>query len=124
MIEALRLGRTARLRARATAGIVVALTAPVDAISATEIRAGGALEVTVSGFAGMLAHGGDLAQQREDPELADGLDFSTDTELHVLARARDAELGLDYGATIELEADTDETFNADETWIFLRSGCG
>ena len=86
--------------------------------------AGGALELTITGYAGMLAHGGDLDQQREDPELSDGLDFSNDTEVHVLARGRDEATGLEYGATIELEADTDEIVNTDETWIFLRGGWG
>ena len=91
---------------------------------AAEVRAEGGLELTITGFAGMLAHGGDLAQQREDPDLGDGLDFSNDTEVHVLARARDGELGLDYGATIEFEADTDEVVNTDETWLFVRGGWG
>lgn len=100
------------------------LAPSVGGAAAAEVGAGGGLELTLSGFAGMLAHGGDLAQQRADPEFADGLDFSTDTEVHVVARARAEELGLDYGATIEFEADTNEVVNTDEVWLFLRGGWG
>ena len=71
----------------------------------------------------MLAHGGDLDEQREDPDTR-GLDFSNDTEVHVLARGKSEERGLEYGATIEFEADTDEIVNTDETWLFLRGGWG
>jgi hypothetical protein len=92
--------------------------------NAAELRGGGALELTIAGFAGMNAHGGDLDHQREDAELGRSLDFSNDTEVHVLARARDVATGLDYGATIEFEADTDEIVNTDETWLFLRGGWG
>ena len=40
---------------------------------------------------------------------ARGLDFRNDTEVHVLARGKREETGLEYGATIEFEADTNET---------------
>ena len=122
MTEVFGVSRATRRGVGLVMGVATGLAGVAGVSNATEISAGGALEVTVTGFAGMLAHGGDLAQQREDPDLADGLDFSNDTEVHVLARARDAELGLDYGATIEFEADTDEVINTDETWIFLRGG--
>ena len=41
----------------------------------------------------------------------------------MLARVRTPR-GLDYGATIEFEADTDETVNSEETWLFVRGGWG
>lgn len=91
---------------------------------AAEIRPGGDLELTISGFAGFLAHGGALDNQREDPEISNGLDFSNDTEVHVLARAEDEEAGLEYGATIEFAADTNDEENTDETWVFVRGGWG
>ena len=59
-----------------------------------------------------------------DPDLSRGLDFRNDTEVHVLARGKSEQTGLEYGATIEFEADTNQTFNTDETWIFLRGGWG
>jgi hypothetical protein len=105
-------------------GVYMSLGHGVGSGRAAEFGAGGALDLTLAGFVGMLAHGGDLARQRTDPDLADGLDFSNDTEFHVLARARAGELGLDYGATIEFEADTDTAINTDEAWIFLRGGWG
>jgi len=52
------------------------------------------------------------------------LDFSNDTEVHVLARAKDERSGMEYGGTIEFEADTNRTDNTDETWIFLKGGWG
>ena len=55
---------------------------------------------------------------------ARGLDFRNDTEVHVLARGKSEETGLEYGATVEFEADTNQTLNTDETWIFLRGGWG
>jgi outer membrane protein OmpU len=52
------------------------------------------------------------------------LDFSNDTEVHILARGKDEKSGTEYGATIEFEADTNRTDNTDETWVFLRGGWG
>jgi hypothetical protein len=92
--------------------------------AAAGVQGGGPLELTISGHVGVLAHGGNLDNQREDPDLSTGLDFSTDVELHLLARGEDERTGIEHGATIELEADTNETANADETWIFLRGGWG
>ena len=38
--------------------------------------------------------------------------------------AKDEQTGLEYGATIEFEADTNNTTNTDETWIFVKGGWG
>ena len=43
---------------------------------------------------------------RSTPTLSRGLDFRNDTEVHVIARGKSEETGLEYGATIEFEADT------------------
>ena len=56
--------------------------------------------------------------------MSRGLDFRNDTEVHVIARGKSEESGLEYGATIEFEADTNTHLNTDETWIFLRGGWG
>ena len=58
------------------------------------------------------------------PTRRRGLDFRNDSEVHVLARAKSEETGLEYGATVEFEADTNQTLNTDETWVFLRGGWG
>jgi outer membrane protein OmpU len=105
-------------------GFCLAGSGAPGAAGEAEVRGGGALELTVTGFVGVLAHGGALDEQREDPDYSRGLDFSNDTEVHVLARGRSEEHGLEYGATVEFEADTDETFNTDETWLFLNGGWG
>jgi hypothetical protein len=87
------------------AGSLIGISRPAEA-TAAEILAGGPLELTVSGFVGTLAHGGALDNQRQDPDLSTDLDFSTDTEVHVLARGEDEETGIEYGGTVEFEADT------------------
>jgi Gram-negative porin len=111
-------------RAALAVGAGLLVGAPAAGGRAAEVGAGGPLELTITGSAAFLASGGELAQQREDPELSDGLDFSTDTEVHILARARDEELGLDYGATLEFEADADDDGSTDETRLFVRGGWG
>jgi outer membrane protein OmpU len=94
---------------------------------------GGALSISLSGFARFLVAYGDLDKK---PNLAavpndaaafndlSTFDFRNDTELHILVRGRDDRTGLEYGGTVEFEADTNRTDNTDETWIFLRGGFG
>lgn len=108
------------------AGVVVAtlLATASGPASAADVRSAGALDIELSGFAGMRAHGGALDDQQGDPDLSRGLDFSNDTEIHVIVRRRDDDRGLDYGATVELEADTNVTRNADESWLFVRGAWG
>ena len=93
-------------------------------VAAAEVKPGGALDLTITGFLRAEAFGGEQDDLHLDPDLARGLDFRNDTEVHVLARAKSEEYGLEYGATIEFEADTNSTFNTDETWLFLRGGWG
>jgi len=91
---------------------------------AAEVKPGGALDLEITGFARFEAVGGEQDDLTLDPDKARGLDFRNDTEVHVLARGKSEEIGLEYGATIEFEADTNSTFNTDESWIFLRGGWG
>ena len=100
------------------------LVAVPSSLEAAEVAPGGALDVTLSGFARFLATGGDWDATQLDPDLSRELDFQNDTEVHVIARAKDEQTGLEYGGTIEFEADTNRTDNADETWIFVRGGFG
>ena len=92
--------------------------------SATEVRPGGAIDLTVTGFARFRAHGGQLDDARQDKEFSRRLDFSNDTEVHILARTRDTQTGLQYGAIIEFQADTNEQLNTESTWIFVRGSWG
>jgi outer membrane protein OmpU len=91
---------------------------------AAEARPGGALDVTVSGFVRFLATGGDIDNARLDDTISTGLDFLNDTEVHAVLGGRNDATGLEYGGKVELEADTSAEANADETWLFLRSGWG
>jgi outer membrane protein OmpU len=92
--------------------------------AAAEVKAGGALDITITGFAYFRFHGGEIDDARLDNSFSRNLDFSNDTEVHILARGKDEQSGTEYGATIEFEADTNQTFNTDETWIFLKGGWG
>src|SRR5829696_4682533 len=83
-----------------------------------------ALDLTITGFLRTEAGGGKQDDLNLDPSFARGLDFRNDTEVHLLARGKSEQTGLEYGGTVEFEADTNETLNADETWVFLRGGWG
>ena len=83
------------------------------------VLAGGALNLTIDGLTYVRAHGGDLDRARLDRSYGRDLDFSTDFEVHVHADGQDERTGLDYGVTIEIEADTSNSDNADETWIYV-----
>jgi predicted porin len=107
-----------------SAVIGVGLVGMSGAARAAEVTPGGALDLTLTGFLRFEAFGGEQDDLQLDDTLARGLDFRNDTEVHVVARAKDEATGLEYGATIEFEADTNSTLNTDETWIFLRGGWG
>lgn len=104
--------------------VIGAGLAGIGASKAAEVRPGGRLSLTLSGFAAFQAHGGALDDQREDPDLSTGLDVSTDTELHLVLRGKDDATGLDYGGTVEVEADTNAARNTEESWLFVRGGFG
>lgn len=110
-------------------GVMLATTAaigllpPAGAIAA-EVGAGGALDLTITGFIRTEAGGGQQDDLQLDADTARGLDFRNDTEVHVLATGKSDETGLEYGATIKFEADTNEDLNTDETWLFIRGGWG
>ena len=111
------LGTTALIAAGLATG------APTSAEAAT-VSPGGALDLTITGFARFRAHGGDIDNARLDERFSRDLDFSNDTEVHVVGRGRDDATGVEYGMTVEFEADTNVTVNTDETWIFVRGGFG
>jgi predicted porin len=59
-----------------------------------------------------------------DVDLPDrGYDIVTDTEIHFNFRG-EADNGLKYGATVELEVDQGGTNNADEVWTWLEGNWG
>lgn len=102
-------------------GLVAAVP---SSLAAAEIAPGGALDITLSGFARFLVNGGDTDEFLLDNGVSSGLDFFNDTEVHFNLRGTDETTGVQYGGTIEFEADTNATTNTDETWIFLRGGFG
>lgn len=113
-------GTMSRLGPYVLAG-ACALVAP--AVSAAEIAPGGKLDVAIGGFARFLYGFGDLRERTGD-RATGSHDAKNDTEVHVRVTGKDGATGLEYGATIELEADTNRTGNADETYVFLKGAFG
>ena len=108
----------------ALAGVAMLGTVAALPAAAAEVTPGGALNLELTGFARFEAFGGEQDDLALNSDRARGLDFRNDTEVHVIARGKSEESGLEYGATIEFEADTNNDLNTDETWIFLRGGWG
>jgi hypothetical protein len=93
---------------------------------AQQVKPGEALNITISGFARFLVAAGDL---RDKPNLdcypdCSSFDFRNDTEVHFIITGRHNQTGIEYGGTVEFEADTNRTDNTDESWIFVRGGFG
>jgi outer membrane protein OmpU len=107
---------------RLLALVVSSALALPGSISAAEINPGGALDLTISGFARFLVGYGNL-EDKFDDNLS-SFDFFNDTEVHVTLRGVHEPTGLEYGGTVEFEGDTNATANTDETWLFLRGGFG
>jgi outer membrane protein OmpU len=116
------------------AGVLGVGAAPGTA-SAAEVLPGGALNITLSGFARFRVTGGQLDNQYNQGKgtpggpplrnaLTTGVDFSNDYEFHVLVSGKHDATGLEYGAHMEFEGDTDSSFNTDEEWLWLRGGFG
>src|SRR5262245_1675309 len=111
-----------RIFRSAVVALLIALGAFLRSAEAVEVKAGGALNITISGFARTLAAYGDLDKKGRnsfltsiprggDPQDISNFDFLNDTEVHILVRGEDENTGLQYGATIELEADTSTAFD-------------
>jgi hypothetical protein len=107
----------------ALVGAGAMMSAPQTAHAAA-VLPGGALDITLSGFIYMRAHGGDLDSARLNDAVSRDLDFSNDTEVHVTARGKHDATGIEYGGEVQFETDTNTTHNTDETWLFLRGGFG
>jgi predicted porin len=130
---------------------VLGVGAP-SAASAVEVLPGGALNITLSGFGRFRVHGGQLDNQYNlghvpgtagtpatvvggvvvpgtaavpaQPGLTTGVDFSNDYEFHVLVSGKHDATGIEYGAHMEFEGDTNHTEQTDEEWLWLRGGFG
>jgi hypothetical protein len=95
--------------------VAAAAALGTDRAMAAEVRAGGYPDLTLTGYVRFLAYGGQLDDARQNGRYSRSPDFLNDTEFHVVAQGRSEETGIDYGATVELEADNDETLDTDET---------
>ena len=105
--------------------------AGAPSVAAAEVLPGGALNITLSGFGRFRVHGGQLDNQYNNghvpgvaPGLTTGVDFSNDYEFHVLIGGRHDATGIEYGAHMEFEGDTNHNENTDEEWLWLRGGFG
>lgn len=91
---------------------------------AAEVRAGGALDIEISGSLRTIASYGDLDEVYLDEEISTGLDFFNDTSITFTAKGKHDRSGLEYGAVIELEGDTNVLESTDETWVYVEGGWG
>jgi len=64
---------------------------------AAEVKPGGALNLSIEGFARFEVGGGEQNDLNLDNSFARGLDFINDTEVHVLAHGRSEQTGLESG---------------------------
>ena len=103
MLRKILLGTTA------VVGAGMAVVASPSSARSAEVLPGGYPDIELTGFARFEAFGGEQDDRALDPNLSRGLDFRNDTEVHVIARGKSEESGLEYGATIEFEADTNNT---------------
>lgn len=104
-------------------GTTALLTAgALSTVEAAEVKPLGALDINIGGFARWYAFVGDLKEKTQTK--SGSYDFRTDTEVYVYVRGTDEATGLEYGANIELEADTNTTANADEMFVFIRGNFG
>ena len=81
------------------------------------------IEVSVGGFARWAVAFGDLGDVVGATNRR-SLYFRNDTEVFVTFRGKDDATGTEYGAKIELEADTNALANADETWLWIKGSWG
>lgn len=65
-----------------------------------------------------------MDNQCQDPDLSTELDFGNDVEMYLNLNGEDEATGLEYGATVELDADTNTTENTYETWVYLSGSWG
>jgi len=116
-IKKLLLGTSALLGAG-----LLATASPASAQQGPTVSPGGKLNVSVSGFARFLWVAGDVKERFGGKQSSS--DFRNDTEVHIIARGKDESTGIEYGATVEFEADTNQKDNTDETWIFVKGAFG
>jgi outer membrane protein OmpU len=101
---------------------LLATASPASAQQGPTVSPGGKLNVSVSGFARFLWVAGDVKERFGGKQSSS--DFRNDTEVHIIARGKDESTGIEYGATVEFEADTNRNDNTDETWVLLKGTFG
>ncbi|MCS6878768.1 MAG: porin [Geminicoccaceae bacterium] len=110
----------------ATSALVAASTVlvvpSVEAQPAPKVGPVGKLDISIGGFSRFLWALGDVKAKTGAQNASS--DFRNDTEVHIVARGKDESTGIEYGATIEFEADTSRTDNTDETWLLLKGVFG
>lgn len=116
-IKKLLLGTSALLGAG-----LLATASPASAQQGPTVSPGGKLNVSVSGFARFLWVAGDVKERYGGQQSSS--DFRNDTEVHIIARGKDESTGIEYGATVEFEADTNRNDNTDETWVIVKGPFG
>lgn len=116
-----------RSSALACAGAVAygaAALAGAPAARAAEVKPLGALDINIGGQLRWYSFFGNLKDKAGGDQNAGTYDFRTDNEVFVYIRGKDEATGLEYGGNIELEADTNNSSDADEAYVFVRGKFG
>lgn len=111
------------LRHSALAGAAVLLSALAPSAQAAEVKPLGALDISVGGFSSWYAIFGDLGDKAGGGKNGT-YDFFTDNEIYIYPSYKDPKTGLEYGGVIQLESDTNNTSDADETYVYIRGKFG
>lgn len=123
---------TIKMRALRTSALVALGLAATPAMgwmesaNAAEVKPLGALDIQIGGKLRTWALMGDI-KNKTGGNASDNYgsyDFRTDNEVYIYMRGKDEATGLEYGGNIELEADTNNSADADETYVFLRGKFG
>lgn len=94
--------------------------------SAAEVKPLGALDINIGGQLRWYSVFGNLKDKSggNGGDNPGTYDFETDNEVYIYVRGRDEATGLEYGGNVELEADTNNTSDADEAWVFVKGKFG
>src|SRR5689334_14255780 len=116
--------------------VLLALLALTGTASAAQVLPGGALNITISGFARFLAAYGNLDDNIQLENLGNlrfrgstgspysRFDFLNDYQLTVTAQGHHESTGIDYGGLIRFVGDTNFLPNTSQEWLFARGSFG
>ncbi|SNB51912.1 porin [Arboricoccus pini] len=108
---------------RHSAIVCAAIVASTATVKAAEVKPLGALDIGVGGYSNWYSIFGNIGNKAGGGKNGT-YDFFTDNEIYIYPTYKDANTGLEYGAVVQLESDTNTNNNADETYVFVKGKFG